>query len=194
MRVLNQACPDYRKRDVHESSPRGRDVSARLQKECKKYSYSHYQPHVQPGRNLPGTDIRCETLEALTFDDEAFDLIITQDVMEHVLDPVAAFREIARVLKPGGAHIFTVPLLRKGEASRPRARRAGDGSIEYLLDKEYHSNPVDGSGSLVTMDWGYEIMRAIHDATGMAGQITNIDDIDRGIRAEYIDVVVSRKR
>ena len=37
-----------------------------------------------------------------------FDLVVTQDVLEHVLDPARA-AEIARTLRPGGAHVFTVP-------------------------------------------------------------------------------------
>ena len=49
---------------------------------------------------------RCENLEELTFDDNTFDLVITQDVLEHVLNPGKAFKEICRVLKPGGAHKF----------------------------------------------------------------------------------------
>jgi len=97
---------------------------------------------------------RCESLETLTFPDRSFDLMITQDVMEHIPDPDRAFQEIARVLKPGGAHIFTVPLVRKGEPSRRRAVFHPDGQIEHILPPEYHGNPVDGSGSLLVMDWG----------------------------------------
>jgi SAM-dependent methyltransferase len=50
--------------------------------------------------------VRCEDLQALTFADESIDLHITQDVFEHLLDPRAAFREIARTLRVEGAHIL----------------------------------------------------------------------------------------
>jgi len=50
--------------------------------------------------------------------DESFDLVITLDVFEHVLRPAKAFAEIARTLKPGGAHIYTVPYYR-GKSGRP---------------------------------------------------------------------------
>lgn len=49
---------------------------------------------------------RCENLKQLTFVDETIDLHITQDVLEHVLRLGRAFAEIARTLKPGGAHIL----------------------------------------------------------------------------------------
>ncbi|MEM7790840.1 MAG: class I SAM-dependent methyltransferase, partial [Verrucomicrobiota bacterium] len=58
---------------------------------------------------------------------------------------------------------------------------------------EFHGNPVDPDGSLVTMDWGYDILQYIQDVSGLASQIVMIDDIDRGIRAEFIEVIVSRK-
>jgi 2-polyprenyl-3-methyl-5-hydroxy-6-metoxy-1,4-benzoquinol methylase len=45
----------------------------------------------------------------MTFGTEQFDLFITQDVMEHVFRPRLAVKEIMRVLKTGGAHIFTAP-------------------------------------------------------------------------------------
>jgi SAM-dependent methyltransferase len=42
------------------------------------------------------------------FADEQFELVVSDQVLEHVADHEAAFREIARVLRPGGAalHIF----------------------------------------------------------------------------------------
>ncbi|MGQ0519368.1 class I SAM-dependent methyltransferase, partial [Bacillus sp. D-CC] len=55
--------------------------------------------------------IRCENLEDMTFQNESFDLFITQDVFEHVMEPKKAFKEIERVLKPGGALLYTQFLL-----------------------------------------------------------------------------------
>jgi SAM-dependent methyltransferase len=39
----------------------------------------------------------------------AIDLAYSRAVMEHLTDPDAAYREIARVLKPGGVYIFITP-------------------------------------------------------------------------------------
>ena len=107
--------------------------------------------------------------------------------------PKKAFQEIARVLKPGGAHIFTVPLVNKGQPSACRAARAESGEIVFHHDPEYHGNPVDSKGSLVTMHWGYDIAVYITQVAKTSTAIFAIDNIDLGIRAEYIDVLTSWK-
>ncbi len=40
-----------------------------------------------------------EDLENQTFQNESFDIVITQDVMEHIYDPGKAFAEVARTFK-----------------------------------------------------------------------------------------------
>jgi SAM-dependent methyltransferase len=45
----------------------------------------------------------------LPFADATFDLVTANMVVEHLDDPEAQFREIARVLRPGGAFLFHTP-------------------------------------------------------------------------------------
>jgi SAM-dependent methyltransferase len=194
MSVLRHYYPKYKSLKIHESSPCNRGVSPKLARECKRYSLSHFFPGITLGEKHPERNELCESLEALTFTSNSVDLFITQDVLEHVLDPAAAFREIARVLKPGGAHIFTVPLVNKANPSARRAERDVEGNITHLKEAQFHGNPIDDSGSLVTMDWGYDIGSFINEGSGLATHIVMIDDIDRGIKAEYIEVLASFKR
>ena len=194
MSVLRRYIPKYRSLKIHESSPCNRGVSPKLARECRRYAYSHFFPDIPLGEKHPVRNELCESLEALTFASNSVDLFITQDVLEHVFDPAAAFREIARVLKPDGAHIFTVPLVSKTDPSERRADKDDKGNVKHLKEARFHGNPIDDSGSLVTMDWGYDISSFIHEASGLATHMITIDDIDRGINAEYIEVLVSLKR
>jgi SAM-dependent methyltransferase len=170
----------------------GRGANRRLTKEAAGYVVSYYYEGVAPGKIVNG--IRCENLEHLTFADESFDLHITQDVFEHLLDPAAAFREIARTLRPGGAHLFTTPLVRKNEPTRFCASLAPDGTVVHLMEPpEYHGNPISSEGSLVTVNWGYDITDYIFKASGLFTRLVFIDNIELGIRAEYIEVLVTYK-
>jgi SAM-dependent methyltransferase len=154
------------------------------------YIPSQYFPDQEPG-SIVGA-IRCENLEALTFDDESIDLHVTQDVLEHVFHPSEVFKEIARTLKPGGMHICTVPLVNKGKPSTLRARIENK-EIVYVEPEQYHGNPVGDGRSLVTVDWGFDICRHIFEASGLFTYIVYIDDLSKGIRAEYIEVLVTVK-
>ena len=45
----------------------------------------------------------------LPFEDNRFDFVISSQVLEHVMDYTATFREVRRVLKPGGISLHTFP-------------------------------------------------------------------------------------
>jgi SAM-dependent methyltransferase len=175
---------------MYEASP-GRPSSERLKRDCAQYLASHFFPNVPPGEVHDG--YRCENLEALTLADASFDVVITQDVMEHVLDPTAAFREVARILAPGGHHIFTTPVCMTRPTSVVRARRAADGSIEYLTPPEYHGNPIDPKGSLVTIQYGADITRLVEEASGLPTTMYRPENPHHGIVGEFLEVMVSKK-
>lgn len=193
MLVIDRWMPDWAQKRVHESSPGYRGASVRLRRECGAYTATHFRPGVTLGETIPGTQWTCEDLERQTFADGSFDLVVTQDVFEHVLDPEAAFREVARTLRPGGMHVFTTPLVNKHLPSQVWASRAPDGSVIHHQEPEYHGNPIDAKGSLVTMHWGYDIVEHIWRACALPTTIVQIDDLSHGVRAEYIEVCVTRK-
>ncbi len=47
--------------------------------------------------------------ENLPWGDNEFDVVISGNVLEHLVEPEAVFKEIARVLKPGGVFLFKTP-------------------------------------------------------------------------------------
>lgn len=54
-------------------------------------------------------DVVCSALE-LAFPDNAFDTVVSTEVLEHVPDPLRALREMFRVVKPGGSVVVSTPL------------------------------------------------------------------------------------
>lgn len=191
MTVIEMYFPNWRNLIIHESSPSNRGASKRLAEEATHYIPSQFFSEKNLGSIVNG--IRCESLEALTFDRESIDLHITQDVLEHVFHPSKVFSEIARTLKPGGAHIFTVPIVNKEKSSEFRAKINHDNQISYIQPPIYHGNPISEKGSLVTIDWGFDICQHIFESCNLFTNIIHIDDLSKGIRAEYIEVLVTVK-
>ncbi len=192
MATIARYYPNWRELRVHESSPAARGASLKLREECPGYVGSHYEPAIEFGSVHPEHGLRSEDLERQTFDDASFDLVITQDVFEHLFRPDLAAAEIARTLAFGGAHIFTAPIPFTGPSVR-RARRHANGEIEHLDVPVYHGNPIDNSGSLVTIDYGSDIAPWLDRHSGLTTTIILIDDLSQGIRAELNEVLVSRK-
>jgi SAM-dependent methyltransferase len=182
--------PNWRNIIVHESSPSNQGASSRLASECSTYIPSQYYPDLEAGSIID--NYRVENLESLSFKDESIDLHVTQDVLEHVFNPSNVFREIARTLKPGGMHICTVPLVNKNNPSKRRAHMI-NGQVFHLEPESYHGNPVGDGKVLVIMDWGYDICKYIFDSSGLFTQLIYMDDLTKGIRAEYIEVLVTMK-
>ncbi len=56
-------------------------------------------------------DIEADLSQPLPLADGAYDTVILSDVLEHVPEPRLLWREIARVLRPGGRLLMNVPFL-----------------------------------------------------------------------------------
>jgi len=167
--ALNTFFPAWRCKDVHESSPSLSRIKAMQTlftttgEECGEYSYSYFYEDVPLGEYKG--ESRCENLEKLTFSNETIDYLITTDVFEHINSPLLAFAEIGRVLRKGGAHIFTIPYF---DHVKTKFRvKEQNGKLLYLDKPQYHLNPINADGSLVTVDWGYDLGRYIWEASGM---------------------------
>lgn len=190
--TLKRFYPTWENLAIHESSPNNRASSNFLKTKCKNYSSSQYFEDVPRGEYKNGE--RSEDLSALTFEDSSFDLFITQDVFEHVMEPEKAFREIARVLRPGGAHLFSMPWYPELKTTRQRAK-VKDGGIIHLEEPVYHGNPIDREkGSLVTFDWGQDFVDIVYKASGLYTMVYLQKDKMKGIEAEFLEIFISRRQ
>jgi SAM-dependent methyltransferase len=101
------------------------------------------------------------TAEAIPFPDNAFDLVTCQTLLIHVPDPIAALKEMLRVLKPGGLLAVAEP---NNLANRLMFSNLSAGeSIEQICqDVEFHMtcergkiNLGEGNNSLGDLIPGY---------------------------------------
>jgi SAM-dependent methyltransferase len=119
---------------------------------ARKHVRTFYEPTEERGScRHDGT--MCQDITALTFANESFDLIVSSDVLEHVPLLENAFRESRRVLKPEGAHLFTVPPRLK---TKKRAELV-EGEVLHLEPPEYHRDPLSARGILAFWDMGPDL-------------------------------------
>ena len=124
------------------------------------HEYLSSNPHYISGEYLDGVPsgeyldgVLCLDLQELPFENNYFDLIISEDVLEHVIDIQRAFHEINRVLKIEGRHIFTVPI----HENRETKSRIGN-------PKEiFHCDPIRPEGALVITDFGNDVITILAD-------------------------------
>ena len=192
MATIQMFFPSWRNMSIHEGSPANRSTSIKL-REAKSYVASQYDRSIPFGSTHAEGGYRSEDLENQTFPDENFDLVVTQDVFEHLFDPAKAIAEIARTLKPNGVYVMSVPIICKDKPSRRRAAMV-NGEVKTYFPEEWHGNPIDPkNGSLVTIDWGYDILDFIQAHSGMTSSLVYFDDLHRGLRAQLMDIIVARK-
>lgn len=110
-----------------------------------KYIRTFYSLTIHPG-TISKIGARCEDITRTTFSNESIDVLISSDVLEHVADIDAAFREMYRILRPGGCYFFTVP---PRDKTYKRAEII-DGQIFYFTNPEYHSDPLNQDGGILS--------------------------------------------
>ena len=150
---IRKSCPDLEKQTVMELDPRS--PLGPLLSHAKKYIRTYYS-NFDPLGTSEYNGARCEDITKLTFDNNSIDFIISTEVLEHVSDINAAFKETQRVLRPGGFHLFTIPI----SFDRITTKRAElqNGKIIHLKKPYYHWDPLDKKGALVFWDFGRDFI------------------------------------
>jgi SAM-dependent methyltransferase len=99
-----------------------------------------------------------QDLMGLSFEGETIDVVISSDVFEHIPDPYRAHKEVHRVLRPGGRHIFTVPFGQAAFLDERRTLIDFRGNIVHLKEPVYHGDPIRREGALVHSVFGLEML------------------------------------
>ena len=129
---------------------------------------------------LDGVDIHRGNLDAeLPFADRSFDYVTCLEGLEHIENPQQAMREFARVLKPGGHVIVSVPNILNIEERlkwllfgytshfKPISRAASErlrAEYEDLVEIAAHVNPIGYSELRYVLEKnGFEILSLYRD-------------------------------
>lgn len=123
---------------------------------------SEYLGHAYQGGQRVG-GVRHEDVMNLSYPDASFDLIVSNDVLEHIPDPARAIEQCFRVLRSGGTMLATIPFDSGRDTTQVRARLVGE-ALEHLLPPQYHGNPVSSDGSLVFHDFGWDLLETMRSA------------------------------
>lgn len=124
--------------------------------------------------------VRFQDITALSFRRGSKDAVVSFDVLEHVPDYRQALREFARVLKPGGVLVMTVPFYVESASSETIAFVRADGGVETFGDPEYHGDPVS-HGVLCFHHMGWDLLAAMREAGFSEAEALRVSDIEQGI-------------
>jgi len=134
----------------------GRQIHDQLSK-VKDYICSEYFGEgFQSGDVVDGK--MHQDLMSLSFDDQSIDLVISSDVFEHIPDAYRAHKEVYRVLKPGGRHVFTVPFYQTEFVDEDRTIMDIRGRPVFVKEPIYHGDPIRAEGSLVHRIFSLEML------------------------------------
>ena len=100
--------------------------------------------------------VRHEDLRQTSFGNNTLDLIMSTEVFEHIPDPYKAFREVHRILKPNGKHIFTVPFDANTIKDEAHAELF-DGELRWRGKPLYHVDSMRAEGVPVFQIFGQEM-------------------------------------
>ena len=122
---------------------------------------SEYLRDGTPCGGVNEQGVRHEDLTKLSFESEQFGLVMTFDVLEHVPAYREALSECARVLRPRGGLLLSVPFIIDARSHVVRARLRDDGTVEHLQPPEYHGDPLDPDGCLAYYQFGWQLLEEL---------------------------------
>ena len=139
--------------NTEAGGPIHQQLSASAGYVCSEYFGAEYRS----GDKVHG--VLHQDLQSCSFPDDSFDLVLSSDVLEHIPDPYLAHREIFRILKKGGRHVFTVPFYHTLFRDEVRAGLDDHRQPVYLKEPWYHDDPVrPNQGVLVFRVFALEML------------------------------------
>jgi SAM-dependent methyltransferase len=122
---------------------------------------------------VPEADLRVAPLDAMGFDDGAFDLVVCNDVLQHVPEARlgASVAELARTIAPGGALLVRTGGARETRAERDDWRIFSAGGLRSALEdgglRVERLTYANAAGSLAAAARGAAPRAPSHESSGI---------------------------
>jgi SAM-dependent methyltransferase len=145
----------------------------------ERLTCSEYLTNAELAMNC---EIRHQDLCALSFTSNSFDLVLCNELFEHVQSLDLAFAEIARVLRPGGRLVATCPLaFGQRETIVKAVANKQTGETVQLTEKELHGDPLrPEQGSLVYRIPAWDVLDELKKAGMLIARIHHISSWKHG--------------
>jgi SAM-dependent methyltransferase len=146
----------------------------------ERLTFSEYLTDSHMGLN---SEILHQDLCHLSFASNSFDLLLCNELFEHVKHLDLAIEEIKRVLRPGGRLVATCPLAFGQDQSIVKAVvDPQTGETQLLEEVELHGDPIRPEhGSLVYRIPGWEVLTQLRDAGFAEARIHHIASWKYGV-------------
>jgi SAM-dependent methyltransferase len=185
--VLQQDLPDAQHARIYITEQASMLFMA-LRKRLRRLAGSEFVRSFRKRRELSAwmrsqgcrSFVRFQDITALSFRRGSKQAVVSFDVLEHVPDYRQALREFARVLKPGGVLVMTVPFYAASADSETIAFIRADGGVETFGDPEYHGDPVS-HGVLCFHHLGWDLLAAMREAGFAEAEALRVSDLKQGI-------------
>lgn len=147
--VINKHIDETKVSDCWEMSTYGATLTF-LKANFEHVVESEYFSDKDPGSIVDG--ILNQDVQNLTFENSSLDLITSNQVFEHVPNDLKGYQECYRVLRPGGALIFSVPLSHSHQTKK--LAEIVDGALVFYEEPEYHDSRLGGPKSALAF-WSH---------------------------------------
>ncbi len=148
---------------------------------------------VLPGERPPDVD---GDICSLPFRSDSADAIICKDVLEHVVDPVGAVREMHRTLKPEGLLYCSVPFLHPYHGGRNLADywRFTHEGLGVLFEDFAEKTVVRAGGALFVMKaFTPPLLHRFFFSRPLMPLVNVLDKLSLGRHATHMFLVFARK-
>ncbi len=180
--------PEKKSLKILESSARGSYPIMFAEK------FDYYAVEFDPAKIAEGTHPReYADFQKLHYADETFGLVVASDVFEHVRKDEDAYKEIIRVLKPGGSFIMTVPYDHDRPNTIVRVDTTGEKDV-HILEPEYHGG---GGHTLTYRNYGRDLLSLLRKVGYAVGHIAlhvpshgiTRQSVIIGTKGDYVELI-----